>query len=334
MQWLRNWLKRPDRAAKVSSSPSTAFRPRVESLDERVVPTVSSVVTAGATFTVAVSDTNNLIAIDPSTGAVSQLGFTNVRTAQLFRDGNGNLGADIIFRDGSWTHIDGSFGGTTTFTAAQAQAQFGGKILDAGTAYDSSGNIRLDILVANTANTDRFALGHIMEFNAATGGGLVDLSGALGTSVRWVSTYESIGGGTGIALSQLTAGAGTPTNLTDDQLLVRKADFATGVSVLYSGDGVNPAAVVEYSQSVFAPSTSSLLGPPTVTSLSVVIDVTLEGLDTIAIAGGSPTATEKGYALQFTSSASTSLGGTASANVVAVIASTGGIRTGVIQTEP
>ncbi len=341
MRWLRKLLPGSGKVQK-SARPS-GFRPQVESLDDRIVPTVSTAVTAGGSLTIAVSTDDVLVGIDPATGAISQTAITNVRTAQIFRDANGAFGADIVFLDGSWQHIDSSpLLGSFTLSAAEVQARFGGPLLDVGTAYDTAGNVRVELLVSNDTNTDQSALGHIMQFDQAAGGGLVDLAPILGNSVRWVSAYESIDGGTGIALSQLTAGGDTPTDLTDDQLLARKFDFTSGsLALLYQGDGLNPAAVAEYSQSVLFTNPAGFPGIPSTTLVgpntnrTVVIDVTFDGLDTLA-AVTTQDIQEKGYALQFTTTTGTPsvfAPAVPTTTVVDVVPTPGTIKTGVLQIE-
>lgn len=326
MQWIRNWFKCSDRPTKVSLSTSNGFRPRVESLDERVVPTVSTAITNAGTFTLAVNISNVLVAIDAA-GNQTPTSFTNVRTAQAFRDGNGGLGADIVFQDGSWTHFDNSFGGVTAFSAAQAKAQFGGLILDAGTAYDSLGNIRLDILVSNNNNLDTNghtfanALGSVKELNQAIGGGLVDTG--LGNNVRWVSTYEAVDGGTGIAVGQVTPAGG---GMLFDALLVRKGDTATGVTTLYNGAAFSGGAVVEYSQTMSLPTPVSIFNPAP-GPRAALIDVTFEGNPTTFNGMWNPT-NDGGYALQYSVGATSSPGAPAP-NVIGFIGVNGDIKTGI-----
>jgi len=329
MPWLRNWLaKRADHSAK-ASTPTNSFRPQVESLDDRIVPTVSTTITAAGTFTLAVSTDNVLIAIDAA-GNQSKTGFTNVRTAQAFRDGVGGLGADIVFRDGSWLHFDNTLGGATMFTADMAKTQLGGLVLDAGTAYNDKGQIRLDILtsadnmVDTNGNTFADALGSLSEFTFATG--LKDTG--LGSNVRWVSTYNAADGGTGIALGQVTA-AGQP-GIFDDTLLVRKADSVTGVTTLYNGIQSSAAAIVEYSQTTSLPAPGGILAGPTTTPRTVVIDVVFEGQEGFDPMTGLPTS-DNGYALQFTTGGTgggfLGLGG--AANVTSISSTDGSIETGI-----
>jgi hypothetical protein len=346
MQWLRNWLsKSGERPAKVSSSTSTNFRPKVESLDDRIVPTVSSAITNVGTFTVAVNTSNQLVALDAA-GNQTQTGFTGVRTAQLFRTASGGLGADIVFQDGSWQHIDDAAGGLGSFTetAAQAKSQFGGLILDAGTAYNDKGQVRIDFLVSSdtmvdtNGNTFSDAVGSVMEFDMSAGGGLHDLG--VGNNVQWVSTYNAADGGTGIALGQVTKNTQT-----GDTLLVRKADLAAGLTTLYNGFRFTPDAIVEYSQTTSLPTVGNnglggILGNAgnnaNSASRMVLIDVTFEGSQTAfnQVAPFGPK-DDTGYALQFTSGGSTSVGGllggtSGVANVVGIISSDNTIETGVL----
>lgn len=335
MQWFRHWLsKGSERPAKVSSASSTnGFRPQVESLDERVVPTVSTAITTGGTFTLAVNTSNVLVALDAS-GNQSTTSFTNVRTAQAFRDANGNLGADIVFRDGSWTHFDASAGGPITFSASMVKSMFGGLILDAGSAYDSKGVLSLDIVVdASTkvdtnGNTFSDAVGSLKTL---VGGSFVDTG--LGSNVRWVSVYEATDGSTGTALGQVIP-AGDATTTFDDNLLVRKADAVTGLTTLYNGSQFAAGAIVEYSQSTSPSSPTSLLSPTPATR-AAVIDVTFEGQPTFAMTAPFGLTADNGYALQFTTGASGTTGGllgsagiSTSPNVVGIISSDGTIKTG------
>jgi len=343
MMWLRNWLsKSSERPAKVSSN---SFRPKVESLDDRIVPSgVSTAITNIGTFNLAVNTNNVLVALDATGHQIATTSFTNVRTVQAFRDGLGGLGADVVFLDGSWLHFDNSFGGATTFSAAQVKSQFGGLILDAGTAYNDKGQIRIDLLISanntvdSNGNTFANALGSVSEFNQATGGGLQDLG--LGQNVLWLSTYNAADGGTGIAIGQVNDPNNTPNNAGDDMLLVRKADSASGLATLYNGTYLfSPAAIVEYSQTTSLPVVGNNGlgaifgngGNSNNTTRMVVIDVTFEG-STTGFVNGTPV-DDTGYALQFTSGGAAAnsnlLGGLSLVpNVVGIISPDNTIETG------
>jgi len=342
MQWLRNWLsKGSERSAKGSSHASNGFRPQVESLDDRIVPSgVSTAVTNIGTFNLAVNTDHVLVALDATGNQIATTSFTNVRTVQAFRDRLGGLGADIVFRDGSWTHFDNSFGGVTTFSADQAKAQFGGLLLDAGTAYTDQGQIHIDLLVSAdnlldaNGNTFSDAVGRVLDFNQATGGGLQDIG--VGQNVQWVSTYNAADGSTGIALGQVTVN-----NTTGDTLLVRKADAVSGLTVLYNGLAFSSGAVVEYSQTTSLPIignnglgglNGNAANNSNAVNRAVIIDVTFEGAGSFD-PNTFQTINDGGYALQFTSggtSAGSLLGGISLVpNVVGIISPNGTIETGV-----
>jgi hypothetical protein len=339
MQWFRKLLgKRAERSAKVSPKTSNGFRPQVESLDDRIVPTVSTAITNIGTFTTAVDINHNLVAVDPTSGNLSQTGITNVRTAQIFRDGTGGLGADIIFQDGSWRHIDSGPLGSFTISADQAKNQLGGLVLDAGTAYDKMGQIRLDILVSadnmvdTNGNTYGDALGSVKEFNQAFGGGLADLG--LGSNIQWVSAYNATDGGTGIAFGQVDKNVGTAPFMYN-QLTAKKFDFATGVTTLYVGAQFSAGAITEYSQTTSMPSALPALLAPN-TPPAVIIDVTFEGQATKydAMFGAQ---NDGGYALQFSSGGSATVGGllgggaaTTGPNVLGIVNPDGNIETGIL----
>lgn len=329
MQWLRNWLsKRSNRPAKVSSTTSNGFRPQVESLDGRVMPSVSSLALAGGTITVAVSTDNELVVVDPVTQNQSGTGIVDVRTAQLFRDPTGSLGIDIVFNDGSWQHIETGTGNTFLFSAADATSFFGNPLLDVGSIDDGSGGVAFTFLVSNDSNTDQNALGFIAQFDSLSG--LTTFEG-FSTTIRWVSTYETTTQGiSGLAFGQVTAGDATADPF-DDQILAQRVDGISGLLTLYQGSGANPAAVAEYSQSVLFTGTGSLLNPTAVASV-VATDVTLEGLDTNTLIsnamGGTDPVAEAGYAIHFT------MGDIATGTGAVSVMGNGNIKTGVLQAPP
>jgi hypothetical protein len=309
MRWLRNMFSaRSKNPIPASSARSNGFRPKVESLDDRIVPTVSTAITNAGTFTLAVNTDNVLVALDPATGAqTAATAFTNVRTAQAFRTATGGLGADIVYRDGSWQHIDSAAPlGNFTISADQAKAQFGGLILDAGTAYTDAGLARLDFIVSNSNTLDpdghtfSNATGNVMEFNQETGGGLVNTGLA---NALWVSAYNATDGGTGIALGQVSSLH--PTTFPGDyMLLVRKGD-ATGVTTLFNGIYLTPGnAVVEYSQTTSLPTAGGGLGGALGGALGgnaaprgAIVDVTFEGYPTVFAPGAM---NDGGYAIHYT----------------------------------
>ncbi len=246
MQWLRNVFARKATQPTQSTRPN-AFRPNLETLGARDLPSVSSVITAAGQYQFIVDTTNKLVVVDPS-GVSTTTSFTNIRTAQGFLDKKGGLGADIVFVDGSAQHIETANGFNFTLT----NTQFGKPILDMGTAYDSKGNVRIDILVSNTTSTSNDIVGTLQEFTTAGGLQPVGL-----TNVRWVSTYQATDGSTGIAVGLMTTGG---------MLLAEKLDSVNGLAVLYNNpDGVTEN-ITEYTQAV-APAT---FGKPAV----VIIDVT------------------------------------------------------------
>jgi hypothetical protein len=220
---------------------------------------------------VIVDTSSNLVLVAPG-GQRTTLFNGTVQTAQGFRATNGALGVDVVFLDGSAIHYDPAAGGVMNFSSTF----FDGNILDFATAYSASGQVRIDILVANPvtgpfvvtslgitpagvalgrptiSSTFGGLTGHVLEFTPSTG--LRDLG--LGTNVRWLDTYQDTAGGTGIAVGQ---------ELPNNELLVRKADAVTGVTTLYDGLDYTSAAITGYSQTV---SFSSPNNP------TVVIDVT------------------------------------------------------------
>ena len=246
MQWLRNVFARKTNQPTKSARPA-AFRPSLETLDARDLPSVSSVITAAGQYQFIVDTTNKLVVVDPS-GVSTTTSFTNIRTAQGFLDKKGGLGADIVFVDGSAQHIETA----NNFNFTLTSTQFGNPVLDMGTAYDSKGNVRIDILVSNTSANGTGVKGTLQEFT--TGSGLVTTSL---TNVRWVSTYQVADGSTGIAVGMVTTGS---------MLLVQKLDSLNGLVTLHNNPTGNTEDITEYTQAV-APAT---LGRPAVT----IIDIT------------------------------------------------------------
>ena len=246
MQWLRNVFARKATQPTQSTRPN-AFRPNLETLGARDLPSVSSVITAAGQYQFIVDTTNKLVVVDPS-GVSTTTSFTNIRTAQGFLDKKGGLGADIVFVDGSAQHIETANGFNFTLT----NTQFGKPILDMGTAYDSKGNVRIDILVSNTSANGTDVKGTLQEFT--TGSGLVTTSL---TNVRWVSTYQVADGSTGIAVGMVTTGS---------MLLVQKLDSLNGLATLHNNPDGATEDITEYTQAVLPAS----FGKPAVT----IIDVT------------------------------------------------------------
>jgi hypothetical protein len=276
MQWFRNFLSSSRQRSPKAARPS-AFRPSLETLDQRDLPSVSSVLTASGLTQFIVDNTNSLIVKSTTLGTgtvIAGTATTGVRTAQGFRTADGNIGFDAVMMDGSWVHRELGAGGALlpngTYTSASITGlPAGSKILDVGTAYDSNGKLRLDILVTKTGSTSTSldVTGRLFEFNQASGGGVTEVTAL--SNVRWVSTYIDAIGGTGIAIGQ-TFG---------QELLVRKGDN-TGVATLYDGLDTSPAAITEYTQTVSPiTSTGALPGFPgsgttNAASRKIVIDVT------------------------------------------------------------
>jgi len=245
MQWLRKLVSSSANAPK-AARPS-AFRPNLETMEAREVPSVSSVLTATGVTQFIVDNTNSLIVKSTVFGTATVIQGSNgttptgVRTAQGFRTQAGTLGFDAVMLDGTLRHFEQS--GTTLLpTGNYTAADFGfagRKILDVGTAYDTQGRLRFDLLLTKAGNTSVALnqVGDLFEFNQANGGGLTNTGLP---NVRWVSTYLDPNGGTGIAVGQ-TFGT---------ELLVRKADAVAGLSVLYDGSNSATAAITEYSQTV------------------------------------------------------------------------------------
>ncbi|QJW97654.1 hypothetical protein [Frigoriglobus tundricola] len=261
MLWFRN--RRTERAR-----PNT-FRPRVEALDDRCVPSASSVLASNGLNQVYVDANSDLVLVSPN-GQQTALYDGSVRTAQGFRAADGALGIDVVFTDGSAIHYDPSAGGVLTLS----NTFFGGNILDLSTAYSASGRVRIDVLVANSGSpsTALGQTGHVMEFT--TSGGLQSL--ALGTHVRWVSAYQDTAGNTGIAIGQ---------ELGSSEFLAQKADTVTGLTTLYDGLNDASAAITGYTQSV---SSFAAGNQEVVTDLTFNSDTSLSS----AVTGT--------YALQFT----------------------------------
>ncbi len=301
MQWLRNVFARKANQSTKSARPA-AFRPSLETLDARDLPSVSSVLTASGLHQFVVNNTNSLVlTASPLLGGggpatiITGTATTGVRTAQAFRTAGGLLGFDAVMIDGTWQHLEQGAGGVLpngTYTTADLGLT--GKILDVGTAYDSMGRLRVDILTTTGGGTSTAldVTGKLFEFNQVTGGGLMDTGLP---NVRWVSTYLDTAGGTGIAVGQKF---GT-------ELMVRKGDAVSGVSTLYDGQDGFSGAITEYTQTV-SPITAgpgmlpgipgTVIGTPA--NRKVVIDVTFNNSTSL-------TATPGTYGLEYTFTSST-----------------------------
>ena len=264
MQWLRNAFARRATRPTTPARP-TAFRPTLETLDARDLPSVSSVLTAGGLTTFVVDSGNSLlVGLNGAAPTVQIQGTatTGVRTAQGFRTPAGNLGADIVFLDGTWKHIEvGTPGFLATTLGAKATGagltatdlNLTGRILDVGTAYDAQGRARLDIVVANTNTSGLQQKGQLFEFDQAPtallGANTFGAITPLGTTVSFVSDYITPTGGTGFAFGQDFSTATTRANFTATRYLVRKFDSGT-LSVLYDGSNFASSVITEYSQTV------------------------------------------------------------------------------------
>ena len=91
MTWFRNWFA-PRAPRSTPSVPADTFRPQVESLDERCLPSVSSVLTGAGLSQFVVDNTNSLVLNSPvigGTGTIVAGATTPVRTAQGFRTAAG-----------------------------------------------------------------------------------------------------------------------------------------------------------------------------------------------------------------------------------------------------
>jgi hypothetical protein len=289
MNRLRNWFTRRAERRRVSApARALSFRPQVESLDERCLPNVSSVLTAVGEYQLIVSQPGTLALIDPR-GAISTAYDGQVRVAHAFATPGGGFGADVVFKNGSALHFDPTTGGATTVTSTR----FGNPILDMGSAYSAAGQIRVDVLVSNTSSTDLGALGSVVEFGYPAGQIDYDIRGR--NDIRWINAYQDANGATGIALGEVSSGylaigggqPGAPPP--PDQLVVDKLD-TTSRTVLYYGTNDSPAAITDFSQTI------SPLGSP---KRSVVTDITFNSYPTLM--GYGPTMGS--YALEFTSGA-------------------------------
>ena len=262
MQWLRNVFARKATQPTKPTRPN-AFRPNLEALDARDLMSVTSVLTAGGLNTFVVDSGNNLlVGLNGAAPTVAITGTmtTGVRAAQGFRTPAGNIGADIVFLDGTWKHIElGTQGFLGTALGAKAGSAgagltttdlgLTGRILDVGTAYDAQGRARLDIVVANTTNSSLQQKGRLFEFDQAPtallGANVFGAITPLGSNVRFVSTYLTPTGGTGIAFGQDFGNAGMSVL---GQYLVRK--FDTTLATLYDGSNLAAAGITEFSQTV------------------------------------------------------------------------------------
>src|SRR5258707_1061814 len=121
MQWLRNVFAR--KATQPTKSTHRSFRPTLETLDARDLPSVSSVLTA-AGLTSFIVDNSNSLRFSTAGGtpvlAIQGTPTAGVRTAQGFRTVGGGLGVDIVNLDGSWQHFEqaGTAGLLTGVTGA------------------------------------------------------------------------------------------------------------------------------------------------------------------------------------------------------------------------
>jgi hypothetical protein len=295
MQWLRNLLSGSTKTPK-TAKPKT-FQPSLEALDSREMPSVSSALTSdGTLYTYIVDNANNLL-LATNGGAPALALSGGVRTAQAFQTPGGSFGVDIIYTDGRWQHfenpsatpsflknITGPIG--STVTSAQLNGiPAGGQILDIATAYDSKGNVRLDVVIGtNGEGLDQ--TGRLFEFNTlptgtggfvAPGGNSFTDTGL--TNIRWISDYSATNGMTGIAWGTVTGGTlGTDTTPGTGTLQVLKFDVVDGFRNLYQGTDQTGGGITEYSQTVMPTSTTS--SSTTTTPPRVVIDVTYDATST------------------------------------------------------
>lgn len=246
MSWFSNLWQRP----RQSDSASSAFRPRLEPLDDRCLPNVSPVSTAAGLFHFVVdSATSSLTMVTPNGVSLQVIDGTKtpVRVAHGFRDPAGNLGLDYVLASGDAFHYEG---GTLS--------QIGhGNFLDLSTAYGhKDGSIRIDAVVTSEpgpfplgAADHTIRTGTLLEFN---GKSIVTLA----TGVRWATAFEDANGSTGLATSIVTGG-----KVFTQTVQVRKYDTVTGVLPLFATTtvlvppsvGINtpqPDEITDYSQTV------------------------------------------------------------------------------------
>jgi hypothetical protein len=296
MQWLHNLLSGSTRAPK-TAKPNT-FRPNLEALDSREMPSVSSALTSDGTLITYIVDSSNNLLFATNGGAPALAISGGVRTAQAFQTPGGSFGVDIVYTDGRWQHFENPTGtpsfltnitgpiGSTVTSAQLNGIPAGGQILDIATAYDTKGSVRLDVVIGtNGGGPDQ--TGRLYEFNTlpfATGGfvapgGSSFTDTGIGANVRWVSDYRATNGMTGIAWGTVSGGMlGTDTTPGTGTLQALKFDVVDGFQNLYQGPDQAGGGVTEYSQTVTPPSNtphSTTNTPP-----RVVVDVTYDAAST------------------------------------------------------
>jgi hypothetical protein len=297
MQGLCNWLApRAERPSKSATARSNTFRPNLEALDRRDVPSVSSVLTNTFGDVQFIVDNTNTLKVSINGGTASPLSLGGpVRTAQGFRTADGTIGVDAVLTDGTWVHDQlGAPGilGSNMFTRTAAQIgalPTGSTILSVTEAYNAQGQLHLDILsTTNNSNTPTAlgVTGSVFDFNQATGSVGTILGGA--TNVDWINTYVDAAGGTGIAFGQ---------EIGNGEFRAQRMDTTTGGFVtLYDGADTITAKITGYSQSVLSSANTlqGILNPGSATT-KVVIDITYNASTSFL-----PTNTTGTYALEFT----------------------------------
>lgn len=310
MTWLRDLLSgRAGRSSK--SAGANAFRPKLEALDSRELPSVSSALTATGSLVTYIVDNSNslLLSIDGSAPAVGISG--GVRTAQAFQTPGGSFGVDIVFTNGTWEHFEnptgtpGIFAGITGPIGSSVSSDqligvpAGGQILDVGTAYDPKGAVRLDVLIG-TGGTGLDQTGKVYEFNTlplGTGAFVAPSAPRLTDTgllnVRWISDYTAANGMTGLAWGTVDGGTlGTDTTAGTGLLQAYKFDVVDGLKILYQGRDQAGGGITEYSQTVLPPQPLFMPVPP-----RLVVDVTYDA-DTAFSSTFDPTRT---YSLTYDS---------------------------------
>jgi hypothetical protein len=217
MSWLRSLFAGRHRS-RPASQPSTS-PPRLEGLEERVVPNASVAFTSkGAMVETVVYDNGSLVQFD-NTGA-RVLATSGIRVAHAFRDLKGNVGMDVVYQSGLAFEYD-SNGGTF----------IGSNILDLSRAYAANGDFRLEVLYSDSGTFGNQATGNLVEFSPTA-------VRMVGSKVYFATAYVDAHGQFGLAQGTIDASSNA---------LAAAAD-SFGSRLLYNGSSVITQALGDYDQ--------------------------------------------------------------------------------------